>query len=312
MQRFKKFLIESVEFPGEGEKRKPIVRPSPVTIDPAQRAGELSHDFAAFPEAGDELMKVPDEELIKRFEPYRESYRKKYPSLGRSLDAIESGHPLMSGESWGSSKTKEMAREIRDAIMMNQRELDDPSFMRSAMQLDPTEFGKVRSLVPSGGMQDKKISRMMMDPKIPENFWYVRERPLEVQAPVPHRWRHSHEYRTVEAPKYGRIAQKGADVAGKVSSLIDPISKAAESAAGKILPAAGAVASMYGLADTLFGKEAIAPPTMMDPERQEQEERDELLASAMNPQNNPVSRNAPIELRRAEQRRKTKEYFENK
>lgn len=297
MQSFKKFLMESIEFPGEGEKRKPIVRPSPVSVDPAKRIGELSNEFAAFPETVDELINIPAEELIRRFEPYRESYRKQSPNLARALDAMENNP---------NSYPEQMAIEIRDAIWRNQRQLNDPSFMRSAMQLDPTEFGRTRSLVPSGGMSDKKISHMMMDPKIPENFWYVRERPLEVQAPVPHRWRHSHEYRTVEAPKYGRIAQKGADVAGKVSSLIDPISKAAESAAGKILPAAGAVASMYGLADTLFGKEASASTVMTEPERQEQEERDERLAAAMNPQNNPVAGRAPVELKRSEWRRKAK------
>ena len=304
MLRFKSFLSESIEFSGEGDKpRKPIVRPSPVTIDPAKRIGELSNEFAAFPETGIDLVAIPDEELIRRFEPYRQSYRQRYPSLSRTLDSIESGHPLTDAGPFGPSKNEQMAREIRDAIKMSQRELDDPSYMRSAMQLDPTEYGRVRSLY--GTAPDKKIARMMMDPEIPENFWYVPERPMDPQ-PMPHRWRHTREYRTIEAPKYGRVMQKGADVAGKIGSLIDPLSTAIEKGAGKILPAAGAVASMYGLADTIFGKEASAPPTMMEPERQEQEERDELLAAAMNPSNSPVPQRAPVELKRSEWRRKAK------
>lgn len=307
MQRFKKFLMESIEFPGEGEKRKPIVRPSPVSVDPAQRAGELSNEFAAFPEQMHELWDISDEELIKKFEPYVERYKQSDPYYAqRWIDIETSDDPFKSGQQFGKTRNQMKADEIRWIIDREVNKLQRPNF---SLTHDPTSWGskKFWGLLPARSSTDKEVKfyREVRN-TVPETFWQIPTRPTEGQSPVPHRWRHSHEYRTVEAPKYGRLMQKGAEVAGKVSSLIDPISKAAESAAGKILPAAGAVASMYGLADTLFGKEASAPPTMMEPERQEQEEQDELLAAAMNPQNNPVAGRAPVELKRSEWRRKAK------
>ena len=105
---------------------------------------------------------------------------------------------------------------------------------------------------------------------------------------------------------------------GAVSSLAGKgVGPAASIAQGDVMGtifALGKNASPIGMAHTVLnmGKEANADPYPLESEMESQKEKDELLASAMNPQNNPVSRNAPVELRRAEQRRKTEEYFENK
>lgn len=295
MLRFKQFLSESTEFYSYGDSdyersKKPVVRPSKLSIDPASK--ELSHDFAVFPETEEELKKIPDEEIVKRFEPYRERYRQHHPDWAKEFDDIEDRARRI--PDLAPIKDSQMAKRVRQLVTFHKAFLDLPN------SYDPTEFGRTRLIT------DPKVP-----PSDPKHFWFIPERPTD-QPPVPHRWRHSHEYRTVEAPKYGRIAQKGADVAGKVSSLIDPISKAAESAAGKILPAAGAVASMYGLADTLFGKEASAPPTMMEPERQKQEEKDDLLSAAMNPGDKPVAKGAAVELKRAEFRRNQEKLMSTK
>lgn len=100
-----------------------------------------------------------------------------------------------------------------------------------------------------------------------------------------------------------KIAVKGADVLGRLTSVMDPLSAAGEFVAGKIAPVAGAVASMYGLADSLFAKDAKADSPMMEPERKEQEEKDDLVSAAMNPGNKPVVKGAAVELKRAEFRR---------
>lgn len=98
---------------------------------------------------------------------------------------------------------------------------------------------------------------------------------------------------------------KGMKAIGKVSDILDPMSTAVETGIGKISRIGGMAAGMYGLADTIFGKEAGAPSQMMEPERKEQEERDELLSAAMNPQDKPVASRAPVELKRSEFRRKS-------
>ena len=91
---------------------------------------------------------------------------------------------------------------------------------------------------------------------------------------------------------------------GKVTDILDPMSTAVETGIGKVSRIGGMAAGMYGLADTIFGKEAGAPSPMMEPERKEQEEKDELLSAAMNPQDKPVASRAPVELKRSEFRRK--------
>jgi hypothetical protein len=101
-----------------------------------------------------------------------------------------------------------------------------------------------------------------------------------------------------------------------ISSGLGAISSAAGKAFGPVTNIAsgdvigtalslGSRASPIGMAHSVLsmGKEANASPIMMEPERKEQEEKDELLASAMNPSNNPVPQKAPVELKRSEWRR---------
>jgi hypothetical protein len=305
MLRFKQFiLLENADTTfdwDEGNnfgKRKKVVRPSKITIDPA--AKELSHEFAAFMETDEELAKLSDEELIKRFEPHRASLSKTHPHTAKILDFIDAEHPLVSGEDWGSTKNKEMAREIRDLIYGEKKNLEDPGNIHSGLRNDPTEYGRLRSIYSKN--PNKMIELMQNDHSIPVSFWHVPERPTDPR-PMPHKWRRTHEYQISNPQKYDKLIQRSVDVVGKVGTVMDPVSTAIETAAAKISPTLGSVASMYGLADAIFGKEANSPTTMMEPEKQEQEEKDELLSAAMNPSNNPVPQIAPAELKRSEWRR---------
>lgn len=300
MHSFKSFLAEAVEIPGEGGRKKSIVRPSKTSIDPAAKISDLTYEFAAFP-SDEDIYKVSDEEIIKRFEPYRERLKTVDPDWAKQLDAIESGHPLMSGEAWGSNKTKELSKEIRGIITLERDRLEYPRLPIK----NSSQYGSMSFLgLPAKFKSSKELDELIDQPKT-ISMLYARTNPLDPR-PVPFEYRKTHEYRSMTSDKYKKIAQRGADVAGKIGGLLDPISTAAEVAASKILPAAGMVASMYGLADTLFGKEATAQNLMMEPERKEQEKRDELLSSAMNPQNYPVSDKAPVELKRYEWRKNNK------
>lgn len=51
----------------------------------------------------------------------------------------------------------------------------------------------------------------------------------------------------------------GAEVASKALDVLSPVEAAATGVAGRLSPAIGSVATMWGLADTVFGKEAQAP-----------------------------------------------------
>ena len=90
---------------------------------------------------------------------------------------------------------------------------------------------------------------------------------------------------------------------------VSPLVGAAQGDVLSTMFALGRNASPIGLAHTVLtlGNDAEAAPPMMEPEVEEQKKKDSLLASAMNPQDNPVASKAPVELKRDEFRRKEEE-----
>jgi len=123
MLRFKQFLLfeDSIGMDSGGfDKRKRIVRPSPLTPDPAIRAFDLSQDhdpFAAFLDTEN----MTDQEVVDAFEKYK--LGNKMPAMQRLQARLDN----TAKEFFGDKLISEKAKEIRHALMQEKIRLANPN-----------------------------------------------------------------------------------------------------------------------------------------------------------------------------------------
>lgn len=133
MLRFKQFLLfeDTTDMGGNFDRRKRIVRPSPLTPDPAIRAFDLSQDFDPFAAFSD-TTNMTDEEVVSAFEKYKAG--NEMPAMKRLQTRLD----LTAKEFSGEQLVSEKAKEIRAALMQERLRLGSPDItIDDATRLKP-------------------------------------------------------------------------------------------------------------------------------------------------------------------------------
>lgn len=146
MLRFKQFLLfeDTTDMGDNFERRKRIVRPSPLTPDPAIRALDLSQDFDPFAAFSD-TENMTDQEVVDAFEKYKTGAGNEMPAMKRLQTRLD----LTAQEFSGEKLVSEKAKEIRDALMKERSRLASPNLaIDDATKLQPPQHVRAKKGVP--------------------------------------------------------------------------------------------------------------------------------------------------------------------
>lgn len=144
MLRFKQFLLfeDTTDMGGNFDRRKRIVRPSPLTPDPAIRAFDLSQDYDPFAAFSD-TANMTDQEVVDAFEKYKTG--NEMPAMKRLQIRLD----LTAKEFSGEQLVSEKAKEIRAALMRERLRLSSPDLtFDDATKLKPPPHVRAAKGVP--------------------------------------------------------------------------------------------------------------------------------------------------------------------
>lgn len=240
---------------GNFDRRKRIVRPSPLTPDPAIRAFDLSQDFDPFAAFSD-TTNMTDEEVVSAFEKYKAG--NEMPAMKRLQTRLD----LTAKEFSGEQLVSEKAKEIRAALMQERLRLSSPDItIDDATRLKPPpEVRAARGVPPDivklgwhniGWWQDLKDEHRPL---------YYKPDIRGIFQPEPSQVRDDYLFKQVETPTKYTVGSmvtpsypinpksvKGKDVAGKVTNVVGKASAAFDpvgEVASQVLPRAASAAGL--------------------------------------------------------------------